>query len=144
MNREIAAYYSECGAMTDPGRHRGLLAGLPDSIEELTKIIHGLVIHDTWVTHYGTELRDGWLNELRLRQVEKSIDRILELNPSPLDVPRPPAERLTGCCRDFSVLLCSILRVKGIPARCRVGFEARSDQNIACSSKQIGRHPSRL
>jgi len=121
---EISEYYSSYGIMTDPGQHRELLEALPDDVGSLCEIIHGLVIHDGWIAHYGVELREGWLSELRLKRVEKSISRILELNPSPLHVPRPPAERLIGCCRDFTVLLCSILQTKGIPARARVGFDA--------------------
>jgi hypothetical protein len=46
---------------------------------------------------------------------------LLELNPS-LSATRLPAERILGCCRDFSTLYVSILRQHQIPARCRVGF----------------------
>jgi hypothetical protein len=41
-----------------------------------------------------------------------------------LTVARPPEQRLVGNCRNFSVLLCAILRHQGLPARARCGFGA--------------------
>jgi len=37
-------------------------------------------------------------------------------------VARPPERRLVSLCRDYAVLLVSLLRRQGIPARLRVGF----------------------
>jgi len=112
------------------------LKALPDDVGALCEFIHGLVIHEGWVSHYGVELRQSWLSELRLKRKKKGMSRILELNPGPLDVPRPPAERLIGWCRDFTVLLCSILQAKGIPARARVG----SDAYLGLDAPKFGDH----
>lgn len=40
----------------------------------------------------------------------------------PVTEARPLDKRLVGNCRDFSVLLCAMLRHQGIPARARCGF----------------------
>jgi hypothetical protein len=115
-------YYSQVAPVTDPGRYWRHLRDLPDDIPALCHVVQGLVIHDMWVPRYGIELDRDRLNELRLVYVEKIIARAFELDERPLDQQRPPGKRVIGCCRDFSVLLCSILRVKGIPARARCGF----------------------
>jgi hypothetical protein len=36
--------------------------------------------------------------------------------------PRPPERRFVGNCRHFTVLLCALLRARGVPARARCGF----------------------
>jgi hypothetical protein len=123
-NEAMLGYYRQVAPVTDPGRYRAHLMALPDDIPSLCSIVQGLVIHDMWVTRYGIELAKDRLNELRLYYVERIIARALELDERPLDQQRPPGTRVVGCCRDFSVLLCSILRVKGIPARARCGFGA--------------------
>jgi len=60
--------------------------------------------------------------ELYLRSVPQMLGQILALDPSPLSVPRPPERRKVSICRDFAVLLVSMLRHQGIPARLRIGF----------------------
>jgi transglutaminase-like putative cysteine protease len=50
------------------------------------------------------------------------LARLTALDPGPLTAPRPPERRLVGCCRDFTVLLCTLARHQGIPVRARVGF----------------------
>jgi hypothetical protein len=119
---EALGYYRQVAAVTDPGRYRRHLLDLPDDIPALCRVVQGLVIHDMWVAQYGIESAPDRLNELRLYFVERIIARAFELDERPLDQPRSPDKRVIGCCRDFSVLLCSILRTKGIPARARCGF----------------------
>jgi hypothetical protein len=50
------------------------------------------------------------------------LDRLFELDPQPLVNARPFDKRLVGNCRDFSVMLTTILRHQGVPARARCGF----------------------
>jgi len=123
-HNEVLEYYRQVASVTDPGKYARRLVDLPDDIPTLCRVVQGLVIHDMWVTQYGIELVTDRLRELRLYYVERIIARAFELDDRPLDQPRSPDKRVIGCCRDFSVLLCSILRVKGIPARARCGFGA--------------------
>lgn len=58
------------------------------------------------------------------------LARIFELDPSPLSVARQPETRLVGCCRDYAVLLCSVLRQRDIPARVRFGFATYFEPNF--------------
>jgi hypothetical protein len=50
------------------------------------------------------------------------IERIQELEPSPLVEPRSEAHRFLGNCRHFATLTCALLRRHGVPARVRAGF----------------------
>jgi excinuclease ABC subunit A len=50
------------------------------------------------------------------------LKRVLELDSSPLTLERQPQNRKVSLCRDFAVLLVSILRYQTVPARVRVGF----------------------
>jgi len=50
------------------------------------------------------------------------LARLRELDSRPLTVAHPMERRLVGNCRDFSTLLCAMLRHLGIPARARCGF----------------------
>jgi hypothetical protein len=50
------------------------------------------------------------------------VRRLLLLDASPLDVPRPPELRVVGTCRHFAVLSCALLRNRGVPSRVRCGF----------------------
>ena len=80
------------------------------------------MIHVFWIEKFGIQLDAARKEEVQLRFVTKMLARIQEFDPRPLTEAREPAKRLVGNCRDFSVLLTAMLRVKGIPARARCGF----------------------
>ena len=61
--------------------------------------------------------------ELQARSVVDILDNIHRLEDAPLQPPQGPADkRAVGVCRHFSLMLCSVLRSKGLPARIRCGF----------------------
>ena len=93
-------------------------------MDELCKIVQGTTIHIFWAKHYGISLSEERKTEVQLRTIERRLARTLELDPHPLTETRPPEKKIVGNCRDFSVLLVSILRHQGIPARARCGFSA--------------------
>lgn len=62
------------------------------------------------------------IGEIDTRTLERILARIIELDARPLDKPRDFDKRIIGCCRDFSLIACAILRHQGIPARLRYGF----------------------
>jgi hypothetical protein len=62
--------------------------------------------------------------DANLRFVSKQLARIKEMDESPLTSARPFESRLGGTCRDFTVMLCAMLRYRGTPARARCGFGA--------------------
>lgn len=119
---DLRAYYTEQGPLTELGRHASLADSLPADVGELCRVVQGLLIHDGWLGRYGVDAPRERLQELNLRFVERILDRALELDSRPWTEPRPPDRRVIVCCRDFSVVLCALLRHKGVPARARCGF----------------------
>lgn len=128
VNPESLAYFTQFSPTSNPKEFLSLLQVLPSDIPQLVKIIQGLYLHIFWASRYGVELSELRKSEVNLRKIYPRLQRLLELNDSPLDQSRPPTQRLVGNCRDFSQLLASCLRAKGIPARPRCGFATYFEQ----------------
>ena len=114
--------YSKHGVMTDPGVNRQLLDDLPREIGPLCRALQGLLVHVFWAQRYGLSPAEVREDEVQIRPFSGKLARILELDDSPLSVARPPEKRLVCNCRDYSVVLASVLIHQGIAARARCGF----------------------
>src|SRR5215218_8199886 len=119
---ESVAYYRTHGLITDQGAQSHYFDGLPVSLPELSRAVRGLVIHYQSDALVGCDLPAERFDEVRTRTLIAMLTRLIELDPHPLTVARPPERRLIGCCRDAATLACAILRHRGVPARVRVGF----------------------
>ncbi len=117
-------FYRQPGVITDPGPYAGCLNGLPTGIAELCQLVQNLTIHIFWAERYGLTLPETRQGEVQLRTLQRRLARTLELDSRPLTEVRPLEKKIVGNCRDFSVLLVSILRHQGVPARARCGFGA--------------------
>jgi len=115
-------FFSRYGKITDPGPHADLYASLPDDLPSLVQVVQGLVVHVFWAERYGLKLSEERQGEVQLRSMQRRLEQILALDPSPLTTPRPNDRKSVGNCRDFSLILASMLQSKGIPARPRCGF----------------------
>jgi hypothetical protein len=115
-------YYARQSPITDPKDHVTLFERLPGGIADLCEVVQGLMVHHGFAHFYGVELTEERRNQVELRRVAKLLACILELDDRPLTAPRQPERRLTINCRDFSVMLCAMLRHQGVPARARCGF----------------------
>ena len=116
------AFYSTPGPITDIRRHEAQLDGIPDDIRAIFQVVQGVIVHDMWLGRYGVEANPGQMWSGTFIDMDRLLDRIEELSPLPLTIPRSPQERVIACCREFATLMCAILRYKGIPARGRCGF----------------------
>lgn len=121
--QEVARYISHT-RITDPGGMSPAYAGLPKEIEGLVEVIQGLFLHIHWADRYGVTPSKEQKGHVQARLVSRILEIVKALDGSPLTTPRPFEKRFYGNCRDYSVLLCSILRSKGVPARARCGFGA--------------------
>jgi hypothetical protein len=115
-------FYTGQSFITDPGEYSPLFSELPDDIPSICKIVQGLLIHQYWAGAYGFSIPEERIPEYQIRDIASKIKRILELSDKPLTEPRPPDKRLVGNCRDYAVMLTSMLRYKRIPSRTRIGF----------------------
>jgi hypothetical protein len=104
------AYYRAHGPLTEPGEHAGAFAGLPADLPAHCRFVQGIVLHADWASAYG--VTDAGLSRETLPVAER-----MKLAKNIL-----PANKTPGTCRDFALMLCSILRQRGTPARVRCGF----------------------
>ncbi|GAB3429556.1 transglutaminase domain-containing protein [Flindersiella endophytica] len=114
--------WARTAQMTSPGRYAGLYDGLPDSVAGLAAVAQGLLIHEHIAPAYGVNLSAEDRAPVHFRRIEQVLERIVATDGRPLTEPRDPGERISGNCRHFTVLLVSMLRTKGVPARARCGF----------------------
>lgn len=114
------AHYVRQDARTDPGPLRALYDDLPDDPSALRTLVSSLIAHVSWAAQYGippdTPMpRDTQAVADRLRAIQSA-------SAGSLCTPRPANKRTFGTCRDYALLLCSMLRQRAIPARARCGF----------------------
>jgi hypothetical protein len=118
-------YYQRSGPMTALGAHAAEFRAMPRDIASLCEVIQGVLIHrDIAPFLYGLKLSEAQRDDGNIRPIAQMLTRIDALDTRPLTVAREPAHRLPSVCRHFSLMLCSILREQGIPARPRCGFGA--------------------
>jgi hypothetical protein len=127
---EELCFYRRQSEITSPGKVEGLYQSLPADVGELCQVVQNLVIHQFWIldeANYGitadTLKGRGRIpnDEINLRSVEQILGFAQDLEDQPLTRPRAVVSRVVGNCRDYSVLLVSMLRHQGIPARVRSG-----------------------
>lgn len=122
---DVAAF-AEPGTLTalsgEPAAAVAALAGDPAA---LCRAAQGLVVDPDDPT--GAGLAPDRLAERNTRAAQDLLARVLARDPSPLDQPRDPADRIAGTCRHVAVLATALLRAHGIPARARCGFASYFD-----------------
>ncbi|MPY58128.1 transglutaminase-like domain-containing protein [Streptomyces spongiae] len=107
---------------SDPGPLDGLPGG---DIAQLAVLTRNLIIHRGEGERFGyTVPQDRLHQDAESRYVSELLRIVRERADRPLTERREPGERFVGTCRDFALLLCSLLRATGTPARIRCGFAA--------------------
>ncbi len=119
----VLDFYRHYSKFTDPGEYVNLYKDLPSSLLELCKIIRS-----QYNNPYGSAEGEGQLPKERVNEVMKyptvksALEGLLSFDSSGLVQNRKPENRLGLICRDNAILLASILKYRGIPARVRYGF----------------------
>jgi hypothetical protein len=116
------APYASQSPISDPGDMAGWLSGLPADFEALRALARPLVAHYRADDLAAFGISGERVAEIDTRFARRMLARLHELESGPLTPQRKPANRIVGCCRDFTLLYLTMLRHAGIPARSRVGF----------------------
>ena len=116
---EILRHYAEHSPLSHPGKHNHLLTELPLDIGTLCELIRNPLFHYLEGDMYEVSVSRERTKRDVARTIETMLQKILELDDRPLTASRAFEERLVGCCRDYALLLCSLLRQQDIPARVR-------------------------
>ena len=118
-------YYTEQSTFSDPGRYAQVFDQLPVDVPSLVRLIQGLLIppYDYVLRLHDLTYEDIVDAAFGFRTITELIENVLAICDVPLADTREPQERLGVNCRNFAVLLVSLLRHHGVPARERIGFE---------------------
>lgn len=118
----IFEYYGSHGAMTDPKEYIQLYGNLSPNLGQLAKIISQVTIHFQYIRESGGKEVVGRIHEIYIRKTSERLKRMSELGITSFQQEYPFLQRTICTCRDIAMLLCSMLRHFGIPARIRYGF----------------------
>ena len=119
---EALNYYRSPGKLTDLTKHGEEIAKLSDDVSDLVKAVQGLILHDMWLDRYGVKATEAQKCSAITPSMADIIDTSKEIEGSKVLGYNDPHLRVIACCREFSTMLCALLRAKGIPARARCGF----------------------
>ncbi|MCX7120554.1 MAG: transglutaminase-like domain-containing protein [Gammaproteobacteria bacterium] len=115
-------YYISHSSVSDPGKYANLLCCFPNAISEICNKANQLFLHYADFNLFSISDSEVAYDELNARFMEKIIGNIVTKSDLLIEEERKPRERILGVCRDTALLLCSVLRSRGIPARLRAGF----------------------
>lgn len=115
-------FYSTQSLITDPGTYKNLFDNLPRNLPDLHQCIQNVYIHVWKVRKHNPDWLKGRPHEYESRTIAKSLALVMAHDDRPLTDDRPKSKKLIIDCRHFAVLLASMLRHQGIPARVRCGF----------------------
>lgn len=141
MKEEILDFYLKTSIYTNYYPYKEYYQSLPSDISELADLLHHQVIHRSELIRSYVDSASRYDNVHELRKIRKEYpwyrnrcdDDILLTAPAitaelfrqdsrGFVVGREVKDRVVVTCRYVSVLLASILKAKGIPARCRSGY----------------------
>ncbi len=141
MKNDILNFYLQTSIYTNYYPFADYYRSLPDNIEELSKLLYHQVIHRTELIRSYLNSPSKYDNTFEINKIKEQYpwyknrcdDDILltapaitaELfrqDPRGFIMGRQIKDRVVITCRYVAVLLASILKAKGIPARCRSGY----------------------
>ncbi|MGE5806821.1 MAG: transglutaminase domain-containing protein, partial [Ignavibacteria bacterium] len=116
-------FYRQYSSFTDPGEYAYLYKNLPDSLPELCSLIKSQFIHPyAELPNYRDLIpRERWNELLKYPTVKSILEGLLSYDSRGLVKDRKPQDRLILTCREYAILLSSVLKYRGIPARTRYG-----------------------
>lgn len=134
-------FYTQQSRISDPGEYARLFGDLPTTLPDLVAVINNIFVHVDIATRSRRDMdwegRDR--TELELHRVQDLLRCALELKHAPLTELRRSGEKVLVTCLQFQILLVSILRHRGKPARIRYGFPTYyvSDQRPLMSNHAL-------
>jgi hypothetical protein len=118
----ILDYYVTHGTMTDPQEQKYFYLGLGKDLSNIKKLIYNITIHFQYIRECGGKDVIGRINEIYIRKTSDRLKTLHELGVTSLSAEHSFLQKTICTCRDFALLLCSMLRHAGIPSRVRYGF----------------------
>lgn len=119
----VLDFYKQYSSFTDPGEYAYLYKNLPDSLPELCQLIKSQFIHPyAELPKYSEQIpKERWDESVKYPTVKLILKGLLSYDSRGLVKDRKPEDRLVLGCHEYAILLASILKYHGIPARVRAG-----------------------
>jgi sulfatase modifying factor 1 len=120
---DLLDFYRQYSSFTDPGEYEYLYKNLPESLPELCSLIKSQFIHPyaELPIYRDQKLEERGDESVKYPTVKSILEGLLSYDNSGLVNNRKPEDRLILGCRHNAILLASILKYRGIPARVRTG-----------------------
>ncbi len=134
-NQEILEFYKQTSKFTDLGYYKNFARDLPDDIDKICvlqrmQIIHPTVYKDVNIRNkskcFWGDMTKVSITRLNYEEdyfptAQSMIAELLRKNPD-YSINRKAEDKIHITCRGQAILLASILKAKGVPARVRSGF----------------------
>jgi hypothetical protein len=119
----VLDFYRQYSFFTDPGKYEYLYEKLSDSLPELCRLIKSQIIHPYNDLPKYRELipQERWNEAFSYPSVKSILEGLVSYDSSGFINNRKPEDRLVLGCNQNAILLASILKFRGIPARVRTG-----------------------
>lgn len=135
MDKKILEFYKQTSPYTDLGYYKEFAKSLPNDIEELCllqrmQIIHPVAFRDKEIRNksecFWGDMTKVPITRLRFEDdifptAQSVLAELLRKNPN-YNINREAKDKVHVTCRSQAIILASILKAKGIPARVRSGF----------------------
>ncbi len=122
MQRSAQDFYASHSELSQPGECAALLRDAPADLSALCALVRKLVLHQIFARRLDPPPPPESETDAESRTIPAMLARVVARQDGPLAAPRAPQQRLIGSCRDYALLLATLLREQGRPARLRVGF----------------------
>lgn len=134
--KKVLDHYLQFGQFTDPYPYKEVLKkNLPNDIKEIGLLVRKQIIHKSTLEHgnagsnkdlrYGDMTKVPWYRQNEddiFPTASAMIAELFRRDSSGFILDRATKDKLILTCRFIAVLIASILKSKGIPARARSGF----------------------
>lgn len=122
-DNSVLDFYRQYSSFTNPGEFAYLYEALPDSLPELCSLIRTQFIHAyAELAKYREQIpKERWNEMFSYPSVRSILEGLVSHDSSGIVNDRKPEDRLVLICRHNAILLASILKSRGIPARVRYG-----------------------
>jgi hypothetical protein len=123
VDTSLLDIYRQYSVFTDPGKYAYLFANLPDSLPELCSLIKSQIIHPYNDLPKYRELipQERWNEAFSYPDVQSILEGLVTYDSSGFINDRKPEDRLILGCNQHAILLASVLKFRGVPARVRSG-----------------------
>ena len=119
----VLGFYKQYSTFTDPGEYAYLYKNLPDSLPELCSLIKSQFIHPFTELPQYSELipKERWNESVNYPTVKSILKGLISYDSRGIVKDRKPENKLVLGCHEYAIILASIMKYRGIPARVRCG-----------------------